>query len=423
MKVPSISLEERKTTFKEVKLGFTEEEALAEANRCLQCEEPLCVKGCPANVNIPDFIKSFRDGDIKKAAQIIRLKNFFPSICGRICQQEKQCEGNCILAKSKGGAVNIGGIERFVGDNSTFPKAQKLNGINAAIVGSGPSGLTAAAYLALAGINVTVFESTHALGGVIKYGVPEFRLPKEVVAQDLTGLLELGVDFEPNAKISDESIKKLAEEYGVVFVGTGVGAARKITVPGHDLKGIIPAMKFLVNLNQSGMPMISQGDNVVVVGAGYVGIDTARSAVRLGGDVTCITVAKRIDAMKAVSKRDYEDAEEEGVKFKFGLTVNKFEPGEEKEKVGKVHFTNGESGVMQANKVIVAIGQVHDEDDLKQPLRDEDNGCVKVNDSHQTKIDNVFAAGDCVHGPKTVIEAIDQGRGAAEAMLYYIKNK
>jgi len=400
MKVPCISLEERKNTFKEVKLGFTEEEALAEANRCLQCKEPLCVKGCPANVNIPDFIKSFRDGDIKKAAQTIRLKNFFPSICGRICQQEQQCEGSCILEKSKEGAVNIGGIERFVGDNSTYPKAQKVNGKKAAIVGSGPSGLTVAAHLALAGINVTVFERTHAFGGVIKYGVPEFRLPKEVVAQDLNGLHELGIDFEPNAKVSDESIKKFAEEFDLVFVGTGVGAARKLNVEGSELKGIIPAMKFLVNLNQSGMPMISQGDNVVVVGAGYVGIDTARSAVRLGGDVTCITVAKRIDAMKAVSKRDYEDAEEEGVKFKFGLTVNKFEPGEEKEKVGKVHFTNGESGVMQANKVIVAIGQVHDEDDLKQPLRDEDNGCVKVNDSHQTKIDNVFAAGDCVHGQK-----------------------
>ena len=420
--MPSISLEERKTTFKEVELGLSEEQALEEANRCLQCKEPLCASGCPANINIPKFIKAFREGKIDKAAQIIREKNFFPSICGRICQQEKQCEGACILEKS-GDPICIGGIERYIGDNSNYPKVKKANGKKAAIVGSGPSGLTVAANLALEGINVTVFEGTHALGGVIKYGVPEFRLPKEVVARDLTGLHELGIDLEPNAKISDESIQKLAKEYDVVFVGTGVGNARKLTIPGADLKGILSAMKFLVNLNQSGVPMIKQGEKVVVVGAGYVGLDAARSAVRLGGDVTCITVAKKEDAMKVVSKRDYGDAEEEGVRFKFGLTVDKFESGEEETKVGKVHYTNGDSGVLEANKVIIAIGQVHDEDELKQPLRDEDNGCVKVNDSHQTRIDNVFAAGDCVHGPKTVIEAIDQGRGAAESILHYLKQK
>jgi len=422
MKVPCISLEERKTTFKEVELGLDEEQAKSEAQRCLQCENPSCVQGCPAGVNIPGFIKALRESNIDGAAEIIREKNFFPSICGRICQHEKQCEGSCILAKT-GDSICIGGLERYVGDNASFPKSEKLNGRKAAIIGSGPSGLTAAAHLALAGINVTVFEGTHALGGVIKYGVPEFRLPKEVVAQDLTGLHELGIDFEPNAKISDDSIKKIAEEYDVVFVGTGVGAARKIIVEGSELKGIIPAMKFLVNLNQSGMPMVNQGDKVIVVGAGYVGIDTARSAVRLGGDVTCITVAEKEDAIKAVSEKDYLDAEEEGVKFMFGLTVNKFEADEGGEKVAKAYYTNGHEGVLEANKVIVAIGQVHDEDDLKQPLRDEDNGCVKVNDAHQTKIKNVFAAGDCVHGPKTVIEAIDQGRGAAEAMLDFLEKK
>ena len=423
MKVPSISLQERKTTFKEVELGLDEEEVMQEAQRCLQCQNPGCVKGCPAGVDIPGFIKSIKEKNIEKAAQIIRLKNFFPSICGRICQQEKQCEGSCIFAKSPEGAINIGGLERYVGDNASYPTIEKTNGFKAAVVGSGPSGLTTAAYLALAGVNVSVLEGTHALGGVIKYGVPEFRLPKEVVSRDLTGLHELGIDFEPNAKISDESIVELAKEYDVVFLGTGVGAARKLIVPGSELKGIIPAMKFLVNLNQSGVPMINQGEKVVVVGAGYVGIDASRSAIRLGGDVTCITVAEKEDAIKAVSENDYAQAEAEGVKFMFGLTVNKFESNGEEGKVAKVHYKNGVDGVIEATKVIVAIGQVHDEDELKQPLRDEDNGCVKVNDSHQTKIKNVFAAGDCVHGPKTVIEAIDQGRGAAEAMLDYLKNK
>ncbi len=418
--MPCISLEERKNTFKEVELGLDNEQAIEEAKRCLQCADPLCVKGCPAGINIPGFIKALKESNLDGAAEIIREKNFFPSICGRICQHEKQCEGSCILAKTKD-PICIGGLERYVGDNSSYPKAQKLNGKKAAIIGSGPSGLTTAAYLALQGINVTVFEGTHALGGVIKYGVPEFRLPKEVVSQDLTGLHELGIDFEPNAKLSDESIEKIAKEFDVVFMGTGVGAARELTIKGSKLKGIIPAMKFLVNLNQSGVPMITQGEKVVVVGAGYVGIDTARSAVRLGGDVTCITVAKREDAIKAVSEKDYIDAEEEGVKFMFELTVNEFSGDEEK--VTKVHYKNGEEGILEANKVIVAIGQMHDEDGLKQPLRDEDNGCVKVNDAHQTKIENIFAAGDCVHGPKTVIEAIDQGRGAAEAILDYLKNK
>ena len=420
--MPCISLEERKNTFKEVELGLDKEQAKQEAKRCLQCENPLCVKGCPAGINIPGFIKALQESNLEGAADIIREKNFFPSICGRICQHEKQCEGFCILAKTKN-SICIGGLERYIGDNSSYPKASKLNGKKAAIIGSGPSGLTTAAYLALQGINVTVFEGTHALGGVIKYGVPEFRLPKEVVSQELTGLHELGIDFEPNAKLSDESIEKIAKEFNVVFIGTGVGSARELSLNGSKLKGIIPAMKFLVNLNQSGVPMIAQGEKVVVVGAGYVGIDTARSAVRLGGDVTCITVAKREDAIKAVSEKDYVDAEEEGVKFMFGLTVNEFSADEDGEKIAKVHYTNGEDGTLEANKVIVAIGQIHDEDGLKQPLRDEDNGCVKVNDAHQTKIKNIFAAGDCVHGPKTVIEAIDQGRGAAEAILEYLKNK
>ena len=420
--MPELPIEERKTTFNEVETGFTKEQAIEEANRCLQCADPKCVSGCPANINIPKFIKEFREGHLDEAAKTIREKNYFPSICGRICQHEKQCEGKCILEKTPEGAVNIGGIERYIGDNAMFPKIEKTNGKKAAIIGSGPSGLTTAAYLALKGINVTVFESTHAFGGVIKYGVPEFRLPKETVSRELTALHDLGIDFEPNAKISEESINEIAKEFDAVFVGTGVGASRQMGVEGAKLKGIISAMKFLVNLNQSDMPMISPGEKVVVVGAGYVGIDAARSAVRLGGKVICITFAKREDAIKTVSEKDYNDAEEEGVRFMFGLTVDKFE-GNEEEKVTKVHYKNGENGFLEATKVIVAIGQEHDKDDLRKPLRNEENGCVKVNENYQTKVKNVFAAGDCVHGPKTVIAAIDAGRRAAEAMLDYLKQK
>lgn len=420
MQIPKISIGERKNSFKEVEIGFTEEEALKEANRCLNCKNPLCVEGCPANVNIPLFIKAFKEGRLQDAAEIIREKNFFPSICGRICQHEKQCEGNCILAKTKEGAVNIGGIERFIGDQAKLSSPRKLNGKKVAIVGSGPSGLTAAAYLALEGVNVFVFETTNSFGGVIKYGVPEFRLPKETVSKDLIMLHELGIDFEPNSKISEDLIEEVSKNYDAIFVGTGVGATKKLSIPGSDLKGIISAMKFLVNLNQSGVPMVSPGENVVVIGAGYVGIDASRSAIRLGANVKCITAATREDAQKSVSPKDYLDAEE-GVEFLFGYNVDKFESDEDNDKVKKIFYTNGEKGSVQVDKVIIAIGQEHDKSELKNPLRNPELGCIEVNKKYQTKIKNVFAAGDCVHGPKTVIEAIANGRDAAKEILHYFK--
>ena len=342
MKIPLIDIKKRKTTFDEVEIGFTKKEALAEAKRCLQCADPLCVKGCPAHENIPKFIKLIKEDKLNEAAKVIREKNYFPSICGRICQQEKQCEGSCILERA-GNPINIGGLERYVGDNAVHPKAKKTTGKKVAIIGSGPSGLTAAANRALNGISVTVFERTHALGGVIKYGVPEFRLPKEVVGKELRALHDLGIDFEPDAKINDASIAKLAKEFDAVFMGTGVGLARKLKVKGVELKGIIPAMKFLVNLNQSDMPMINDKDNVVVVGAGYVGIDASRSAIRLGAKkVTCVTVATREDAEAGVSKKDYREAEEEGVKFMFGLTVNKFESTGDESSTNKFDISNSE---------------------------------------------------------------------------------
>lgn len=421
MQIPKISIDDRKNSFKEVEIGFNEEQAMREANRCLNCKEPKCVEGCPARVNIPAFIKAFKEGRLQDAAEIIREKNFFPSICGRICQHEKQCEGSCILSKTKEGPINIGGLERFIGDKASLPEGRKLNGKKVAIIGSGPSGLTAAAYLALEGLNVSVFEVSNSFGGVIKYGVPEFRLPKETVSRELTMLHELGIDFEPNSKIAEESIEELSKKFDVVFVGTGVGSSKKLNILGADLKGIVSAMKFLVNLNQNNVPLVSPGEKVVVIGAGYVGIDAARSAIRLGAKVDCITISKREDAEKSVSPKDYLEAEEEGVNFLFGYSVDKFESSENNEKVSKVCYTNGEKGFIEVDKVIVAIGQEHDKDEVKKPLRDIENGCIEVNKKNQTKIKNVFAAGDCVHGPKTVIEAIAKGRDAAREMIAYLK--
>jgi NADPH-dependent glutamate synthase beta subunit-like oxidoreductase len=417
MEMPKLSIEKRLKSFDEVELGFTEEQAIEEANRCLQCKNPMCVQGCPARVNIPKFIKEFREGNIEQAAKTIRERNFFPSICGRICQHEKQCEGHCILEKT-GNPINIGGLERFIGDNAPLPVTEdKIEGKKAAIIGSGPSGLTVAAILAKKGIDVTVFEGSNSFGGVIKYGVPNFRLPKETVTRELKNLHSLGVDLEPNAKIADESLEMVAKEFDVVFVGTGVGRARDLNVEGSKLKGISSAMKFLVNLNQSEVPIIKEGEKLVVIGGGYVGIDAARAAVRLGAKVTVVTFAKKEDATKTVSEKDFKEAEEEGVKFMFGLEVKKFEGDD---KVQKVYYSNGKDGFLEADKVIYAIGQKLDDDEMKQPLRDDKTGCVIVNENHKTKLNNVFAAGDCVHGPKTVIHAIDAGREAAKAMLKHM---
>jgi glutamate synthase (NADPH/NADH) small chain len=418
MEIPKLPIEKRKTTFGEVELGFTEEQAIEEANRCLQCKNPTCIEGCPAKVNIPKFIKEFREGNTQKAAETIRESNIFPSICGRICQHERQCEGNCVLKKADK-QICIGGLERFIGDNEPLQKSKVVNtGKKAAVIGSGPSGLTVAAILTNNGIDVTVFEGTNSFGGVIKYGVPNFRLPKETVARELQNLQGLGIDFEPNAKISEESIEQIAKEFDVVFLGTGVGKARKLEIPGAQLKGVSSAMKFLVNLNQSEIPTLNQGDNLIVIGGGYVGIDAARAGVRLGANVTVVTFATREDAMNTVSQKDFIEAEEEGVKFIFGVKVTKLEGTD---RVEKVYYSNGKEGVLEANKVIYAIGQKHDEESIKQPLRDDEKGCVVVNENYQTKLGNIFAAGDCVHGPKTVVHAIATGRDAAKAIIEYLK--
>ncbi|MEK6958920.1 MAG: FAD-dependent oxidoreductase [archaeon] len=418
MKMPLLSIEERKTTFKEVELGFTHEQALTEAMRCLQCPAPKCVEGCPARVNIPGFIKELRQGKIDESAQVIRQSNFFPSICGRICQHERQCEGACILAKT-GDPIQIGGIERFVGDHASFPTpSKKLIGKKAAIIGSGPSGLTVAAYLALSGVSVTVYEGTNALGGVIKYGVPDFRLPKEAIGKELEHMHKLEIDFEPNSKKGEESLEELSKQFDAIFVGTGVGRSKKPNIPGIDLKNVISAMKFLVNLNQSDFSMISNGGKVAVVGAGYVGIDASRAAIRMGADVTCLTVASRESAYKSVAEKDYKEAEEEGVKFMFSVKVDRLEG---KDKVDTVHYSNGFEGKISVDTVIYAVGQEHDDDDsLRNTLRTKEDGCIKIAPNYQTVIPNVFAGGDCVHGPKTVIHAVATGREAAKAMVEYM---
>lgn len=421
MQIPTISLEERKTTFKEVEQEINENLLIEQAKRCKNCKDHTCIEGCPAKINIPKFMEAFREGDILESIKIIHEKNFFPSVCGRICQHENQCEAKCIYAKT-GEPVLIGAVERFIGDHAPISYSVKKNSKKAAIIGSGPSGLTAAAYLALAGVNVTVHESSNSFGGVIKYGVPEFRLPKKIISRDLKNLHDMGIDFEPNSKIAEESIEKISKDFDVVFIGTGAGKPRKLLIDGADINGVFPAIKFLVNLNQNEMPMVSKGDRVVVVGGGYVGIDAARSAIRVGAsEVICLSKAKKEDVIKTISEKDIFAAEIEGVKFLYGSEAKKIELTDETNKTKKIFLSNSKNDFLFAEKIIYAIGQIHDDFKIKKLIRCNQNGNIKVNLNFKTKIKNVFAAGDCVHGPKTVIHAIDTGRKAAHEMLSYLK--
>ena len=284
VQIPQLDAKKRVHNFKEVELGFSKEQALKEASRCLQCAEPSCIQGCPARIQIRDFIKALLEGSNGEAIEIIEQSNYFPKVCGRICQQEFQCEGSCILAKS-GKAINIGGLERFIGDNySTSLKPIKANGQRVAVVGSGPSGLTVAIQLSQLGYDTTVLDSSKTIGGVIKYGVPEFRLPKKIVESELRKIKKLGVKFSKKQFIGSEQsvIDLLHDGFDAVFVGTGVGEAKMLEMPGKQLTGIIPAVNFLIAKNLHEKNMIEKGDKVLVIGAGFVGMDTARTAMRLG---------------------------------------------------------------------------------------------------------------------------------------------
>ena len=421
--MPMLSMKKRRTTFEEVERGFDRKKAMKEAKRCLQCANPLCVGGCPARVHIPQFIKTLQEGKIQKAYHIIEESNPFPSICGRICQHENQCEFECVLNKRRPGkGIAIGALERFVGDQALKrtkkPKEKRKEKI--AIVGSGPSGLTAAKYLTKKGFRVIVFESSHAFGGVIKYGVPEFRLPKKIIEEELQSLEELGIDFEPNSQIHGESLNGLSKEFDAVFLGTGVGAGKKLEVNGKELKGVVPAMKFLVNLNQSRLLFIDPKDKVVVIGAGYVGLDAARSAVRVGAKKVYLSSrSKREDAAKKISEKEFIEAEEEGIKLLFEHSPEKILG---KEEVEGIKFKNkkGKPKRLKVNKVIAAIGQEANNHSMTEKLKTKTNGLIKVNKEMKTNGKNVFAAGDCVHGPKTVIEAIATGMDAAKNIEKYL---
>jgi glutamate synthase (NADPH/NADH) small chain len=452
--IPKNKVEDRIKHFSEVALGYKIDEALAEANRCLQCKIPKCVEGCPVGINIPGFIKKIRECNFEKSLEEIRMKNSLPAICGRVCPQENQCMGRCILG-IKGEPINIGALERFAADQELHleeRKVKKLPKINkkVAVIGSGPAGLTAAAELSKLGYEVTIFEALHASGGVLMYGIPEFRLPKNIVKTEVRYVESLGVKIKTNVIVGQvvKLIELLNSGFDAVFIGSGAGLPRFLGVPGENLIGIYSSNEFLIRVNlmraykfpEHDTP-IKIGKKIVVIGGGNVAIDSARSALRLGGEVTLIY--RRKEEFMPARREEVINAKEEGIRFVFLATPVRFIGNEKarlkkikciRMKLGKLDKSgrkrpipiSGSEFTMDADTAIVAIGQkpnpiaVRGQNEVKVTPQ----GTILVNlETYETTMSGVFAAGDIVTGNATVISAMAGGKKAAEAIHRYLKKK
>ena len=436
----------RNKNFKEVALGYTAEMAVNEAKRCIGCKNKPCQSGCPVGIDIPEFIAHVAEGDFEAAYQVINRSSSLPAVCGRVCPQESQCEGKCTRG-IKNEPVAIGRLERFVADwhrenVHTAPIVPEWNGHKVAIIGAGPAGLTAAGDLAKLGYKVTVYEALHVAGGVLMYGIPEFRLPKAIVQQEIDGLKKMGVDFECNMVIGKVlTIDELMGEYGyeAVFVGSGAGLPRFMNIPGESLKGVYSANEFLTrsNLMKAYLPTsktpIRTGKKVAVVGGGNVAMDAARCAKRLGAEVY-VVYRRGMEELPA-RKEEVEHAEEEGIIFK---TLNN--PVEiladENDNVNKIRCIKMELGEPDASGrrrpievpgsefeldvdcVIMALGTSPNPliKSTTKGLEINKKGGIVVNEDGLTSREHVYAGGDAVTGAATVILAMGAGKTAAKAI-------
>ena len=442
--IPEQAPEVRAHNFDEVALGFTAELARDEASRCLGCKNAPCMKGCPVGVRIPEFLALVKQGEYEKAGEVIKSTNSLPSVCGRVCPQEEQCEKNCVRAKIDG-AVSIGGVERFVGDFMltvpSKPHDIRSIGKRVAVVGSGPSGLTCAAQLAAKGVEVTVFEAFHKTGGVLVYGIPEFRLPKKLVEAEANKLKDLGVKFELDAVVGKTiMIDELLSEYDAVFIGSGAGLPMFMNVPGENLNGVFSANEYLTRVNLMGayhenaITPVMHGKNVVVVGAGNVAMDAARTALRMGAESVTVVYRRGREEMPA-RKEEIRHAEQEGVKFAFLTNPVRFdgENGWVKDatcirmELGEPDASGRRSPVpvpgseftVPADMVVVALGTspnplIKDSYDKLQTAR---RGILVVDEDMMTSVDGIYAGGDAVTGAATVILAMGAGRKAAHSIL------
>ncbi|MBD3320451.1 MAG: NADPH-dependent glutamate synthase [Chitinivibrionales bacterium] len=444
------SPQERVRNFKEVPLGYTEDQAVEEASQCLQCKKPLCVEGCPVNVRIPQFIKSIAGRDFAEAARILKQTNSLPAVCGRVCPQEDQCEKKCILGK-KFTPIAIGNLERFAADRErergeiSVPERKPRNGKNIAIVGSGPAGLTAAGELAKEGFDVTIFEALHETGGVLVYGIPEFRLPKEIVRQEISQLEKLGVKIRKNFIIGKTAtIDELFDEDGfdAVFVGSGAGLPSFMRIKGENSIGVYSANEYLTRSNlmkaykpESQTPII-RGKCVVTVGGGNVAMDSARTARRLGAEKSII-VYRRSEAEMPARDAEIHHAREEYVEFK--LLCNPVEILQDENgfvegircirmKLGEPDSSGrrrpvpieGSEFVIDCDVVIIAIGNKPNPliPDTTPDISVSKWGTIIVNEEDgRTSKQGVYAGGDIVTGAATVILAMGAGKKAARSIM------
>ncbi len=454
--IPHQPAEERIKNFKEVALGYTEEQALFEADRCLQCKNRACVKGCPVEVPIPEFIKLIRDKDYRGALNTIKEKNVLPAICGRVCPQESQCEKFCTLGKIKGSEpVGIGRLERFIADWD-LKNPEELEEpvvcedldekVKVAIIGAGPAGLTCAGELASQGYDVTIFEAFHKAGGVLVYGIPEFRLPKDIVQAEIMKLMKCGVKIELNKVMGKIlTIQDLeARGFKAFFIGVGAGLPVFLNIPGTQFNGVLSANEYLTRVNLMKAyrsdydTPVDRGDRIVVIGGGNVAMDSARTALRMGAKKVMV-VYRRSEQELPARREEYEHAVEEGVEFHLlrnptkilpngngfvkGLEVIKMELGEPDESGRRrpIAQPNTEYQI-DADIVIMAIGT------KANPLLTQNTeglklnkwGYIETNESMQTSIPNVFAGGDIVTGSATVISAMGAGKKAASSIQKFL---
>ena len=434
----------RNKNFQEVALGYTEELAIKEAKRCLNCKNRPCTLGCPVNVRIPEFIAKVAEGKFEEAYEIITKENSLPAVCGRVCPQENQCEGRCIRG-IKGESVGIGRLERFVADYHNAHSSEKetiiqKNGHKVAVVGSGPSGLTCAGSLARAGYDVTVFEALHTAGGVLAYGIPEFRLPKSILQTEVDGLKALGVKIVTNVVIGKTiTIDELESEYGfeAVFIGSGAGLPVFMNIKGENLCGVYSSNEFLTRINlmkayeENADTPIYHPKKVIVVGGGNVAMDSARCAKRLGADVTI--VYRRTEKELPARKEEVENAKEEGIIFKMLCNPEEIvgENGWVKEVKCRV-MTLGEPDAkgrakpiptdevitLEADCFIVAIGTTPNPliKETTPGLEITPRCVIKTDETGKTSLDKVYAGGDAVTGAATVISAMGAGKLAAASI-------
>lgn len=444
--------EERAKNFKEVCLGYTLEEAKKEASRCLKCKNPMCVKNCPVAIDIPSFISKVEEGKIEEAYEIIQQNSSLPAICGRVCPQETQCEGSCVK-RFKSDAIAIGKLERFVADWVRENKKENIlnivkNNIKIAVVGSGPAGLTCAGELAKKGYDVTIFEALHEPGGVLTYGIPEFRLPKEeVVNSEIENLKKLGVKIECNVVIGKTlTIEQLQEEFEAVFIATGAGLPRFMNIPGESANGVFSANEYLTRVNlmkafkKQDTP-IYNSKKVAVIGGGNVAMDTARTALRLGNEV--FIIYRRDENEMPARKEEVYHAKEEGVKFKTlsnpievlvdeensvkGLKCIEMELGEPDNSGRRRPVPKQDSEFeIEVDTVIMALGTSPNPIILSssKDINTNKYGCIEIDEENgSTSKDGIFAGGDATSGAATVILAMEAGKKAAEGIDKYIKNR